>query len=368
MSCSSTHLLIENVPYVNSNRQIAYGTLASQITMDGPVAKPASHVALWAGEQPCDFHGAPLTKLGAKGEETIRAGLNSKYVLSQKPPGGYADHYDKMVQYIRMISDPAKAIDPSVSAHCLASPPEESVFWYMDTASGRADIASINAKLHGQRIAIVGLGGTGSYVLDLVAKTCVREIHVFDDDRFFNHNAFRSPGAPSREELSKSTSKAGRFADIYSRMHRYIIKHEQRIDESNVAELYAMDVVFLCVDNARARRTIASRLAENGVSFIDVGMGILKKDGSLTGSCRITTCTRDGPAVTNRIPSGDGEQNEYSSNIQVADLNALNAALAVIRWKRMCGFYHDLENEHNTTYAITTNALINDEKTRSNNA
>jgi hypothetical protein len=37
-----------------------------------------------------------------------------------------------------------------------------------------------------------GLGGTGSYILDLVSKTPVNEILLFDSDDFLQHNAFRS--------------------------------------------------------------------------------------------------------------------------------------------------------------------------------
>ena len=71
--------------------------------------------------------------------------------------------------------------------------PEDSVFLYEDTASSHAlDIVAINAKLKPLRIVIVGLGGTGSYVLDFVAKTPVKEIHLFDGDTFLQHNAFRS--------------------------------------------------------------------------------------------------------------------------------------------------------------------------------
>jgi hypothetical protein len=53
---------------------------------------------------------------------------------------------------------------------------------------------------------------------------------------------------------------------------------------------------------------------------------------------------------------------DYDRNIQIADLNALNAALAVIKWKKMFGFYRDLEREHFTAYAIDTNTLINEDK------
>ena len=74
----------------------------------------------------------------------------------------------------------------------------ETPFNYIDTASSRAEIDVVTAKLAKlKRIAIVGLGGTGSYVLDLVAKTPVWEIHLYDGDAFLQHNAFRSPGAPT---------------------------------------------------------------------------------------------------------------------------------------------------------------------------
>ena len=53
--------------------------------------------------------------------------------------------------------------------------------------------------------------------------------------------------------------------------------------------------------------------------------------------------------------------NPYDKNIQVADLNALNAALAVIKWKKVCGFYQDLEKEHNTTYTTSSNLLTSDD-------
>ena len=72
------------------------------------------------------------------------------------------------------------------------------VFHYLDTASSRAEIRVASAKLAIERLAIVGIGGTGSYVLDLIAKTPVREIHLYDGDVFLNHNGFRAPGASRR--------------------------------------------------------------------------------------------------------------------------------------------------------------------------
>jgi hypothetical protein len=63
------------------------------------------------------------------------------------------------------------------------------------------------------------------------------------------------------------------------------------------------------------------------------------------------------------VPFSDGDgQNEYALNIQIADLNALNAALAVIKWKKLFGFYVDLDAEHHCSYTIDGNALINDNR------
>jgi len=53
--------------------------------------------------------------------------------------------------------------------------------------------------------------------------------------------------------------------------------------------------------------------------------------------------------------------NEYNTNIQIAELNALNAAFAVIKWKKLRGVYLDLEGEHHSTFTIDGNAVINDD-------
>ena len=55
------------------------------------------------------------------------------------------------------------------------------------------------------------------------------------------------------------------------------------------------------------------------------------------------------------------EVNEYDTNIQIAELNALNAALAVIRWKKFWDFYADQEGEHNSLYTIAGNELTNED-------
>jgi hypothetical protein len=123
-----------------------------------------------------------------------------------------------------------------------------------------------------------------------------------------------------------------------------------------------MSFVFLCLDKSSVKRLIVDKLQEYGVAFIDVGMGIVMTNDSLCGILRTTTGTQN--YISHKVPLSDGdENNEYDQNIQIADLNALNAALAVIKWKKLFGFYHDFEKEHNSLYTIDGNIIINEEQT-----
>ncbi len=250
-----------------------------------------------------------------------------------------------MTTYVGIISGPAEAIDPSATARprrMIEPDNPDTVFKYLDTASSRAGIAALSGKLELDRIAIVGLGGTGSYILDLVAKTPVREIHVFDGDDFLQHNAFRSPGAPSKEELKAIPRKVRHHAGRYSVMRHGIVEHDVDLGEGNMDALEGMDFAFICVDRGEAKRPVIEKLEELDIPFIDVGIGLELVDSQLQGVVRVTASTpdkRDHVRGKKRIGlSGGGVDGVYSRNIQIAELDALNAALAVIKWKKLFGF------------------------------
>lgn len=367
----SNYLLIKNVPYVNSSKEIKFGMLVSELTLAGDVTTtPSTHVAMFSGDHPCNKDGSEIFKIKHQSaQQQLDHDLVVHHSFSSKPSAGYKDYYEKMVTYVAIISSPAQAMDPTVTANTfpiIESEEETSVFNYIDTASSRARINAVTRKLELGKIGIVGLGGTGSYVLDLVAKTPVREIHLFDGDKFSQHNAFRSPGAPSVDELRKKPQKAVFFQEQYSRMRRHIVAHDCYIDASNVDQLRGMDFVFLCLDSGAPKKLTVEKLEEFGIPFIDVGMGVYERDGSLGGILRITSSTveqREHVRAKGRIPFSDGDDNnDYSRNIQIAELNALNAALAVIKWKKQFRFYLDLENEHHSTYTIDGNILTNEDQ------
>jgi hypothetical protein len=326
-------------------------------------------VAYFDGELPCGIDGKPIPYLVNHSNGGVLApGLSYRHYLSSKPECGfYNDYHQKMSTYANIISGPAAVLNPGVSARVYRSPEadEKSVFNYLDTASARAGIGALAALLAAERVAIIGLGGTGSYVLDLVAKTPVLEIRLFDRDDFLTHNAFRSPGAPSLDELREAKKKVDYLKGIYGRMHGNIVANPCAIDASNCHLLDGVTFAFLCMDAGDAKRQAVARLEAIGASFVDVGMGLQLDEGSLGGMLRVTASTpekRD-HVHKGRVPfTGGGADELYATNIQVADLNALNAALAVIKWKKIRGFYRDLEREHHCTYTTDGNQLESEDR------
>ena len=133
---------------------------------------------------------------------------------------------------------------------------EKKVFKYPDANSNRAGISDLNMKFEGQKIAIIGIGGTGSYILDLIAKTNVAEIHIYDGDVFQLHNAFRAPGACAADTFPKDDSrlyKVDYFTEIYSRLRYGIVPHVLFVTEENIVDFSEYDFVFISVDSNKAR-------------------------------------------------------------------------------------------------------------------
>lgn len=366
------YLLIHSVPYVNSRREIAGGILVTDLTLNNDrTQRPGDHQVWFSGEYPCNSDGSYISALcntTVPQPQTLCEGLVVQHRFSCKPENGYPDYFAKMTRYVEIISNQARAIDPSLTA-CTFKPVESSeedaIFVYRDSASSRAGIASLARKLAMNKVAIVGLGGTGSYVLDLVTKTHVREIHLFDGDLFLQHNAFRAPGAASMALLDKKPPKVLYYADIYSQMHRGIFQHHGYLDDKTVDQISGFDFVFLCVDKPAVRKMVSDFLHSHNIPFIDVGMELefIEDQQCLIGISRVTLSTPEKSDHFSRHVSleENGADDLYRSNIQVADLNAMNAAMAVIKWKKYCGFYQDCYREHQSAYAINAHQLTRDE-------
>lgn len=363
------HLLVHDVPYLDAHRQVRRGTLVSSLTMLGGdrTARPDSHVAYFIGSHPYRHAGGEITAIKlSSGRQVLAEGIEIDHAFSNKPPEGYGDYHAKMTRYIEIISDEARAVEPAVTAktgRLIEETDRNSIFLYMDTASSRAGITALVEALGAQRIAIVGAGGSGAYVLDLVAKTPVKEIHLFDGDEFWQHNAFRAPGAAGSETWKDNPPlKVAYLAEMYEKMRRGIVRHAYRVDERSVHELTQFDYVFICVDKGSVRGMIIAELANAGRRFIDCGIGVEMNDErtQLRATCRVTAGVPGRyEHVKNRVPMDDIFEEEalYASNIQVVELNAASAVMAVILWKKLSGFYVDERGELHSQLTVPFNSL-----------
>lgn len=355
-------VLVHDVPAVDETRTVRRITLGDPLQYAGDqLQPPTDHTLYFCGDHPCDDQGNQLTRIVAGPDSSVLGpGAIAQFRLSSKPPSGqYEDLHAKITHYIELIERWAQAIEPGITARTFhqvgGDPPNASPFRYADSATPHAGIADLGAKLRGQRLAVIGAGGTGSFVLDLLIKTAVAEIHLYDGDVLLSHNAFRAPGAISLEALRARPSKATYWANQAGAMRTGVIAHDQYVTADDAPELAQFDFVFLAVDDGPARGELVAALEAQAVSFIDVGMGVDRagRDGQLLGAIRVSVST---PQARAHVPTGTG-RDIYGSNIQVAELNALNAALAVIAWKRLNGFYLDAVHGTTSIYSTDDNTI-----------
>lgn len=360
-------LIIRDIPYLTETSLVNFGSLACSLNKSDNNYTAVDHTFYFYGEKPFQAPGIPHNIFAneAAGFNIPDIGI-AQFHLSSKPIGGnYPNLLEKVNRYAELLSNPAIYVDPSVTPRAFKltmSKLHPSPFVYEDSASIRVGISNLNTCFHGLKIGIIGLGGTGSYILDLVAKTSVEEIHIYDYDQFSQHNAFRSPGAAAQDDINGSTTKLDYLKNIYSRMHKGIISHHLKIDSSSMEDIKFLSFVFLAIDSGVSRKEISDLLLELDIPFIDVGMGIdVPKENNfgLSGMCHVTFVTRDTADFFKKNTSfSENEGDLYNTNIQVADINALNATLAVIKWKKLLGYYLDIKNELKSVYTVDFNGIV----------
>ena len=142
-------------------------------------------------------------------------------------------------------------------------------------------------------------------------------------------------------------------------MRNGVVAREFDVTAENVEVLGDLDFVFVAVDDNETRQWLLPALDGMEVPFVDVGMGIEKTNDKLLGLVRTSFCETPKSSAERRGEGGLRDVGEYERNVQIVELNALNAALAVIRWKKHRGFYLDLGQEDRSTYTIDGNHMSN---------
>jgi hypothetical protein len=342
----SDYLVVRDIPYLDSQLALQVGAIVTKLVfVDKFQVKQDDHQVFFAGGVPHGLDGKAIPNLGG-GATSLPLGKTDVAVqrsFSNKPASGaFPDFFAKIEHYRNLIAGPAEYLhgfNPltfNVDNDIVA----DSVFKFRDSLTSRAEIGDLAAVFKNEVVAVIGLGGTGVYLLDFMVKTPVNEIRGFDGDFYYVHNAYRSPGELTEGDLGKAK------ADVYQRRYdnfRKNLKLEQKfIDSSSAADLEGVTFAFVCVDKGSARAEIFDLLIRLRVPFIDVGMGLNRKQGPLAGTLRVTSYLQEKASEVRDMQLAeltDHPDDEYRAQVQISELNAMNAAMAVMLYKQFKGFY-----------------------------
>lgn len=359
------YLVFYGLPYLDKDGQIQYGDWVSPVELNEFVIDPPSnHQAWWRGVRPCDQQGRELKLGGGADRVTVTPELVTDFSFSYKlldgngAMRGYESFDEKVRTYFDTITAPAVAAYPQAtpfSNTANRAAVRDSPLRFPDTMSSRYHINDLSLLLRGKKVAIIGLGGTGSYILDFLARTHLEQIALFDDDKVHLHTIFRLPGFIA-QAIGKLKVEA--LAQHYNQWHSGIQPVAERITLENVARLKEFDFVFVSIDDGPSRFLVVDWLSANGIPFVDCGMGLNRSTVGLSGYVRITGVDRkafDENVGSARLPVENAKDDEYRKHAQITELNAVNAAMAVIRFKQYFGLF---DRESDATSHIADSATF----------
>src|SRR5271154_6750271 len=113
-------LLVKNVPYANSRKEVKRGILVIKLMLaDDQTGRPDTHVAYFAGEHPCNEDGSEIAKIiHGSNTHSLAEGVPVNHSLSAKPKpaDSYPDYYAQVTTYVAILTGPAQRIDPALTA------------------------------------------------------------------------------------------------------------------------------------------------------------------------------------------------------------------------------------------------------------
>lgn len=134
--------------------------------------------------------------------------------------------------------------------------------------------------LEALKVAVVGVGGTGSLVAEQLARAGVQDVVLIDSDRVEVSNLSRLFGATANDI---GNSKAITLADHLRRLgaNRVIGVADSAIRQDVLMLLRDRDVVFSCVDNDRSRALLNRFSHQYLVPVVDVGIRLDAREGEM---------------------------------------------------------------------------------------
>ena len=94
---------------------------------------------------------------------------------------------------------------------------------------------------------------------------------------------------------------------------------------------------FVVVDNEEGRRIACAALAAAGIPFVDVGISLIRRIGQVGASIRVTTARAHDDGWRNAIPKVNRAGQEAYGRLELPDVAAVAAGIAVQSWRKLRG-------------------------------
>ena len=369
------YLIVKNIPYLHtSGGNLAKADLVTclDLTPEQTTRPPGDHTVWWTGSVPYGANGESLEgylccgrwETGYNLGEGLKVYMQwSRKLREEGTTRPYMNYHEKVQAYVDEVGGHAEARYPGVLQAARAGDDPlvavNSRFRYLNTAAYRYGLKGIERPLEEEIVAVVGVGGTGSYLVDILAKTNIKELHLFDEDVLEQHNAFRLAGAARVEELGGVYPKVDWHRERYSAVRTQGLFSEVRKVQGESAEfLQKFTTVFIAVDDLTARRAIQRKCNELGVFHVSIGLAVdVEGDNNdqLGGMVKVEAGLipeRQRDAIAR--PPAHG----VYGGVQTAELNMLGAALAVVEWKARAGIYRSERSDYDSVLFSSTTGRI----------
>jgi hypothetical protein len=227
-----------------------------------------------------------FSKVDARGERTMAPTLYSRapdgphgsLVFGAKgfaarlldPDGGISATVDRLLE-----------VGPAIHVHGRAS---DAAIDAMFDRNVRAFGAEGQKILHALHVGVVGVGGTGSFAVEELARLGVGKLTLIDDETVEDTNLNRLVGAGMADVGRSKVEVLGEAARRAQPGIELDLVPDSVILESVGRRLLDCDAVFCCTDSHGSRAVINQIAYQYGVPVFDVGVRIDAAEGDVTSA------------------------------------------------------------------------------------
>jgi molybdopterin/thiamine biosynthesis adenylyltransferase len=129
-------------------------------------------------------------------------------------------------------------------------------------------------RIEGTRIAIVGLGGTGSVTAQQLAHLGARDFVLIDRDVIEETNLNRTVGSTAGDVGQPKVAVAQRLIESIRPESKVLAIVGDVVDGASARTLLEVDIIFCCTDSHASRHLINQLVYQYGIPAIDMGVAI----------------------------------------------------------------------------------------------